>query len=332
MNARGTTQRRLTIVAIIVTVLGLALTLGLLFWVGWGPVAGVLARVSLPGFVLYCGWTGVILIGLGIAWHMVAPGEPLARLPAFIWARTTREAATDVLPFSQFGGIIVGARTLVTGGVPQPMVYASLVADQTTELAAQLVYTAYGVAALALVLGAAPGQEALRTTAFAGLGLSAAVIAAFIFAQRPMIGFAIRLAEAVLPAAASGLASMRDTLTMIYARYGRVSASFGLHILTWVGSGAGAWFGLKLLGVDLPITSVIVIESVIFTLRTAAFLVPGAIGLQEGAYVLLAPVFGLPAEAALALSLLKRGRDLAIGVPAMLVWQLGEANRLVRSR
>jgi uncharacterized membrane protein YbhN (UPF0104 family) len=87
---------------------------------------------------------------------------------------------------------------------------------------------------------------------------------------------------------------------------------------------------LRLIGVDLPIHSVIVVESLIFTLRTAAFIVPGAIGLQEGAYVLLAPLFGLPAEAALALSLIKRARDLAIGVPVMIAWQIGEGRTLAR--
>jgi hypothetical protein len=39
---------------------------------------------------------------------------------------------------------------------------------------------------------------------------------------------------------------------------------------------------------------------------------------SEGAYALLGPLFGLPVEAALALSLLKRARDITIGVPVLL--------------
>lgn len=51
---------------------------------------------------------------------------------------------------------------------------------------------------------------------------------------------------------------------------------------------------------------------------------------QEGAYALLGPLFGLPVEAALALSLLKRARDITIGVPVLLSWQLVESRRRLR--
>jgi len=51
---------------------------------------------------------------------------------------------------------------------------------------------------------------------------------------------------------------------------------------------------------------------------------------QEAAYALAGPLFGLPPESALALSLAKRARDLAIGVPTLLAWQLGEARQLAR--
>jgi len=53
----------------------------------------------------------------------------------------------------------------------------------------------------------------------------------------------------------------------------------------------------------------------------ATFFVPNAIGIQEGAYVALGAAFGLGAESALALELLKRSRDLMIGLPSLLLWQ-----------
>ena len=52
-----------------------------------------------------------------------------------------------------------------------------------------------------------------------------------------------------------------------------------------------------------------------------------AIGAQEVGYAALAPLVGLPPEIGLALSLLKRARDLAIGVPALLVWQWSETRQ-----
>jgi len=47
---------------------------------------------------------------------------------------------------------------------------------------------------------------------------------------------------------------------------------------------------------------------------------------------MLGATFGVTPETALALSLLKRGRDLAIGVPALLVWQMLESGRVLARR
>jgi hypothetical protein len=66
--------------------------------------------------------------------------------------------------------------------------------------------------------------------------------------------------------------------------------------------------------------------------RTSAFVVPNAVGVQEGAYILLGATFGLTPEMALALSLLKRARDIAIGLPTLAVWQALESGRLWRRR
>lgn len=316
----------------LITAAGLGVTVALLDAVGVGDVFAVLRRIGLVGFLLYASYTLVILAILGLAWYLLALGQSRARLWAFIWGRATREAATDVLPFSQFGGIIIGARTVIARGVPQPLVYASLVADQTTELAAQLVYSIYGAAVLALLLWRTPTGGELLILAAGGLGASLAIIMAFAFAQRPMLVLAARISGVLLPGSAAVLTNVRDALDAIYRRRARLLAAFLLHIVAWVGSGAGAWIALHLIGIELSVQSVIVIESLIFTLRTAAFMVPGAIGLQEGAYLLIGPLFGLPPEAALALSLLKRARDLAIGIPAMIVWQIGEARGLTRPR
>jgi putative membrane protein len=316
----------LKIAAIAITFAGLAATLVLLGSVGLGEVLGILARIGALRFVLYAAYTLLILLILGIAWQVLVPG---AAWTAFAWARTMREAATNVLPFSQFGGIVVGLRVLVASGVSQRRAYGSIIADQTAELAAQLVFTLYGAAGLLLVLQDRSDGADLRSLALVGLGASLAIMLAFAFAQRPMLTIAARIGGAILPGSAAAVVEVRDELDQIYARRGRLIACFLLHLLAWVASGAGAAIALAFIGFEVPLADVLVIESLIFTLRTAAFLVPGGIGLQEGAYVLIGPLFGLPAEAALALSLAKRARDLIVDVPAMLVWQLGEVRQML---
>ncbi len=105
--------------------------------------------------------------------------------------------------------------------------------------------------------------------------------------------------------------------------------SFAANLAAWIASGVGAWLALRLIGVPAGIVAVVAIEALVFAVRSIAFAVPGALGVQEGAYLLLAPLFGIDPQAAIALSLLKRARDIAIGLPALLAWQAGEGRRLL---
>ncbi|MGU3541258.1 TIGR00374 family protein, partial [Methylobacterium sp. A54F] len=58
--------------------------------------------------------------------------------------------------------------------------------------------------------------------------------------------------------------------------------------------------------------------------RGAAFAVPGALGAQEGGLIALCAIFGIPAEAALALSLVKRLAGLLVGLPGLFSWHILE--------
>ena len=64
----------------------------------------------------------------------------------------------------------------------------------------------------------------------------------------------------------------------------------------------------------------------------AASIIAALAGVQEGAYILIGAAFGLTPEMALALSLLKRARDLTIGLPVLGIWQIREGGRLWRGR
>jgi putative membrane protein len=198
-----------------------------------------------------------------------------------------------------------------------------MIADLTTEMASQLLFTLFGLATImSLLMGA--HMAALRSAALGGTGALALIIAIFVLGQRPLIAFAARLARRALPSAALAIDAIDRELDQIYSRRGLVALSFLYNLAGWIVSGAGAWLLLWLIDTPLPLLSVLAIESLIFTVRSVAFLVPGALGFQEAAYVLIGPVFGLPPETALALSVVKRARDIAIGAPTLLAWQVIE--------
>jgi putative membrane protein len=242
-----------------------------------------------------------------------------------------REAVADLLPFSQIGGLIVGTRVLAAHGVPTPRVYASMIADMTTEMASQLLFTLFGLAAMASLLLGAHGA-ALRPAVFGGTAALFAIMALLFLGQRPLLAFATRLAHRILPSAALAIDAVDVELSRIYGERGHMIASFLFNLAGWIASAAGAWVLLHLIAAPLPFLWVLAIESLIFTVRSVAFAVPGAIGFQEAAYVLIGPLFGLPPEIALALSIAKRGRDIAIGIPALVAWQLLETRSILFRR
>ena len=53
-------------------------------------------------------------------------------------------------------------------------------------------------------------------------------------------------------------------------------------------------------------------------------------GVSEGGFVVFGALLGLPAEIALAIALAKRVRELALGLPGLIVWQWIEGHNLPR--
>ncbi len=310
--------------ALILTALGLGAAIWLIGQTGFAQVGAAVARIGIGGFLVMMLWSGFCLSLLGVAWLAVAPGLPQSQVGTFAWARTTREGATDVLPFSQFGGLVIGARTAISGGIRPALVYASLIADQTTELAAQLAFTLFGVVMLASLLGGGGHGPDILPMVLGGTAVLAAIMAGFAFAQRPMLRMAQGLAGRLLPGSVATMAALTDELDAIYRQRGRVILAFLVHLFAWVMAGVGGWIALTLMGFSVRFSAIVGLESLIFTLRTVAFAIPGGIGVQEAAYVLIGPIFGLPPSAGLALSLVKRARDISIGIPAVLGWQSGE--------
>lgn len=310
----------------ILTLIGLAAAAWIVRSVGVAPVLLSITRVGWTGFALYCAYSLVVLALLGIAWRAVAPGG--GPVLAFAWARTVREGATDVLPFAQIGGLVVGGRVLTARGVPGDLVYASMIADMTTEMGSQAVFTLFGVGALVMALGGGFDGGGVLRLVFGGTGLALVLLAAVVFGQQPMLRLAGRLAARVLPASVTSFDAVAARLATIYRARAGLALSFTLNLAAWLASAWGAWLALHLIGSRAGVGAVIAIEALIFAIRSIAFVVPGALGIQEGAYAVLAPLFGIDPGVAVALSLLKRARDLAIGVPALIVWQAGEGRRL----
>ncbi len=312
---------------IVAAILGVAVMAALVAYFGADAVMRSLFAVGGIGFVAICvihlALTGV----MGLAWRALLPGAPAGKV---IWSRLVRDSGAEALPLSQVGGYVLGARALTLTGASATLAAASTIVDVTLEFVAQLAYTALG---LALLVQLQPETEAAAPILL-GLAVAAAAAVAFVLVQRRGFDYFDRVAR-VLGAgwaerSAAGAAALHAALAAIYRRRLGLWASFILHLACWIASAVEVWLALRLAGEPLSFGAVLVIESLLYAIRTAAFVVPQAVGVQEGAYILLGASFGLTPEMALALSLLKRGRDLMIGLPAIAIWQALEGRRLWR--
>ena len=66
----------------------------------------------------------------------------------------------------------------------------------------------------------------------------------------------------------------------------------------------------------------LVVESLGMAARSAGFAIPAALGVQEGGFVLAALAAGVPATAALPLVLLKRAREVSVGLIGIALWRV----------
>lgn len=296
---------------------------------GAGAVMRSLLAVGGAGFGAICAIHLLLIAVMGLAWRALLPG---AHPGGVMWARLVRDAGSEALPLSQVGGYVLGARALALAGVPGTLAAASTIVDVTLEFVAQLAYTALG---LAWLVRLQPDTQAAAPVLL-GLAVAAFAAAGFILAQRRGFDYFDRIARILgrgwAERGAAGAAALHAALADMHRRRFRLSVSGALHLACWIASAAEVWLALRIAGEPLPFGAALAIESLLYAIRTAAFVVPQAVGVQEGAYLLLGASFGLTPEMSLALSLLKRGRDLAIGLPAIAAWQAIESSRLWRRR
>lgn len=315
---------------IVASALGLLLLTLVIVWVGVKPVGSAIARIGLQGFVLFLlAWLTVV-ITLGLAWFTAAPGLPASRAGTYVWGRFVREGASDLLPFSQIGGLLIGCRAVIARGVAEPLVYASTLVDMTAEIAAQVLYSLGGVAALVVTRFGTEGSRPILWGAAGGVLVLIAAAGAFIALQRRGVAWIGGLMSRWAPSAVARADSLKIALDDIYRRPARMTLAIVLHCSAWIGSSTVSWFGLQLMDVHAPLWAVVAAESLMYVLRSAGFMIPAALGVQEGAYVLMGPLFGLPAPDMLALSLVKRGRDIVVGAPVLIAWQALEATAAAR--
>jgi putative membrane protein len=314
---------------VLTAIFGFAVATAIIGYTGFGSVFASLAAIGWRGFGFLCAYSALPYAILGTAWFVLVANAKLQQLGTLVWARLLREAASELLPFTQVGGFVIGARAAAIQGVPGTTALATTVVDVTTELISQLGFTGVGITLLIMHFDGASSGNGLIGAAIIGLALTLGGATGFIALQRYGMGFVEGLAQRFVPTAVAGASELRIAFIDLYRRRARLALSVGLHLASWFASAIGVWVALRFAGIDIGVGPLLAIESLVLAVRSATFFAPMGVGVQEAAYALIGPLFGLSLEMSLALSLLKRARELAIGLPALLIWQGLEGRRLI---
>lgn len=309
--------------------LGLAVASALVIYQGAGPVIATFASAGW-GLLWVALYHAVPMLANARAWQVLLPGRARPSFRFFTWMVWVREAVNAMLPVARIGGEITGAWLLTTRGVRKRPAAATLVVDMTMSLVSQLVFTLIGVGLL-LTRG---GERSLAAGVGVGLLVAVPILLAFGLVQRVGIfGFFARALNLVFgdrfDRMVGGAKALDRAVHVIYRRPRRIVACGLWQLVGWVVSAGETWIALVALGHPASIDDAIMVTALIEAASSSAFLVPGALGVQEGSYLVLGKVLGLPDEVSLALALVRRARDVLVYGPALALWQLREGHRVM---
>ncbi len=321
------------------------LTLYLLFFAGAALFTGLLIRegASQVGAALVAAGWGIAavvayhLVPLffdAVSWWVLLPSSDRLPLRKFFWMRWIGESVSTLVPSAAVGGDIVRARLAAIGSVPLPMAAGSVLVDVTLGIFMQAAFTLFG---LVLLVGATSQRSFVGPTL---LGTLAGVLAVggFYFVQRlGMFRFLGRIVARLARSpewqslVQSGEVLDRAVRTL-YRHWPAVLLCCVTTIVSLLGGSGEIWIALHVLGLHATVVHALILQSMVLTVRSVAFPVPGGLGVQEGGYLFVGSLLGIPGHDALALSLIGRVRELALGVPGLVCWQVIEGRRLWRAR
>jgi putative membrane protein len=316
--------------SLIAMILALGVVVGLVAWQGVGSIAGVLAVAGwqvlwlVPLFLLP-------LVAATASWRRLFPSPALApSWRASLYGSWVGMAVNWLLPVAQVGGELVKARLVHRRGVDGNAAIASVVVDKTVQTVTQAAYTLVGLVCFALLYA---DQNVLLGSLVAAALMGLGAYGFYRAQQRGLFRWMAGAIERMLPAAREGgLQASAHTVDEVvrgtYARLRQLLVSMALNLLHRFLFVAEVWLALVLLGHPVGLVEAVILESLGQAVRAAAFLIPGGLGAQEGGYVLLGGALGLGPDVALSLALCKRVRELAVGLPALLAWQVEEGWRV----
>ena len=315
------------IFAALAFIIGLALLIGLMAYYGFAPVTQAIASAGWGvALVILARAIGLAAQGVGW-WYLLMPAIPHG-WSIFAGVRFIREAINTYFPFAVVGGDVIGARLLTQFGIGASPAIASVFIDIFILFACLLVFVSTG---LGILMTRDQGHELVGTTLFMLAVAMPAIAAFFLFlnfgAFEPLMKKLVEFGERRQWALFDHVVGLGNSLQEIWRNRSGFVASFLIHLVVMFFGAIEVWIAVAFMGHPLSLSEAVVIESLGLGSRGAAFALPGGLGVQDGTLIAACAIFGVPAEVALALALIKRIAEIVLGLPSLWAWHVLEGWR-----
>ena len=313
--------------------LGLALLIGLVMR---ADLAGILRAITLAGWSIFwvVPYRGLFFLLYAFGWGLLLQaGDPERRfsLRYLGWVAVVRDGIDRLLPVASVGGAVAGVRLLRWRGISASVAAASVIVEVLLTLAAVWALAVVGMLMLQVHEARATRPGVVAITVLAGLalpvllGLTLRFGSVFVWLEA---GIGRLVGLRVLAGSAASLdAQVRATLRRARA----VMLCGAAQLLALLSGSFEVWLALHLFDHPINWQAATILECLTQAARHAAFVIPAGLGVQEFSLIYIGQLLGVNAEFALGVSLIKRMRELAWGVPALISWQWEEGRRLRRA-
>ncbi len=323
-------MKRLSLVGLLI---GLAALTALIIWQGFSVLAETLQRAGrsvwwLPAFYL----VPVSCALLSWRWLFAVGHGP--RLGFLAYATWINFSINWLLPVGQVGGEIARIRMMITRRFQSSVAIATVIGDQTLQIITQAIYALLGfVLFVSIQFSNGNANSRLFVVIFLGFILFGVAGGGLYWLQHAgLFNLLVRVARKfpffnpntpVEDQAARLDASLKE----MYQRGDRLLIATFWRLAFRITAAGETWLAFQFLGSPISWVDALILESIGQAIRSVAFVIPGGLGAQEGGFVAIGAALGIPADIALSSSLCKRVRELCLGVPGLIVWQVSEVKR-----
>ncbi len=98
--------------------------------------------------------------------------------------------------------------------------------------------------------------------------------------------------------------------------------SFFFRIIGWLCGAFEIYVFLWVIGIEASLTDVVILESLTSLIKAFAFFIPGGLGVQELAFVMIGNFLGFNPSISFSIAIGRRIREILVGLPAVLAWYL----------